>query len=67
MGVKARKCRDCGNPLTKDMMALNKKLVSSEMKEFLCLDCLSESFGCDREDLEIKIEEYKEQGCTLFL
>ncbi|MFI3250957.1 MAG: hypothetical protein R3Y07_08340 [Eubacteriales bacterium] len=46
---------------------MNKKLVSSEMKEFLCLDCLSESFGCDREDLEIKIEEYKEQGCTLFL
>jgi hypothetical protein len=28
---------------------------------------MAEYFGCDEEDLKIKIREFKEQGCTLFL
>lgn len=59
-------CIDCGNPLSKNVIALNKKLISLELKDFSCLDCLSDAFTCEKEDLEIKMEEYKEQGCTLF-
>ena len=67
MSKKKETCIDCGQQLSKDEIALNKKLISRDLKELRCLDCLSASFGCDVEDLKIKIDEFKEQGCTLFL
>ena len=67
MGTKKETCVDCNKRLTKDEIALNKKMISLDIKEFRCLNCLSVSFGCDVEDLKIKIDEFKEQGCTLFL
>lgn len=67
MGKKIERCIDCGRQLTKDEIALNKKLISLDLKEFRCLDCLSVSFDCSVEDLRIKIDEFKEQGCTLFI
>ncbi len=60
-------CIDCGRFLTQDEIALNKKLVSRELREYKCLACLSQDFGCEVADLEIKIAEFKEQGCTLFI
>lgn len=61
------KCQECGSILKKDEIALNKKLISLDITDFSCLNCLSISFGCSVADLKIKIEEFKEQGCTLFL
>lgn len=60
-------CIDCGKILSKDEIALNKKLIAKNVTEFQCLSCMSESLGGSVEDLEIKIAEFKEQGCTLFL
>lgn len=62
-----KKCCDCGKSLTKDEIALSKKLIDEETKDFYCLSCMAEYFGCDEDDLKIKIREFKEQGCTLFL
>ena len=56
----------CGTELKKDWIALHRKLLDIDAKEFLCISCLADTFGCDVEDLEIKIEEFKEQGCVLF-
>jgi hypothetical protein len=67
MKSQTKKCRDCDRVLTKDEVALNKKLISPDVQESQCLDCMSESFGCDVADLKIKIDEFKEQGCTLFI
>lgn len=60
------KCKICGKELNKDCIALNKKLLNSDITEFLCLECLADNFDCTVEDLLIKIEEFKEEGCTLF-
>lgn len=60
-------CTGCGSHLIKDEIALNKKLISTDITEFMCLECLSMDFGCTVEDLEDKIEEFKEQGCSLFV
>ena len=60
-------CIECGRRLTRDEIALNKKLVSRDLREFKCLACLSQDFGCEVSDLEIKIAEFKERGCTLFI
>ena len=59
-------CKYCGIKLKKDWIALNKKLISKDLKDFACLSCLADDFDCEIEDLEIKIEEFKEEGCTLF-
>ena len=52
-------CAECGRNLNKDEVALNKKLISLELTSFQCLMCLSVDMGCEVEDLETKIEEYK--------
>ena len=53
--------------MTKDEVALSKKLIDSDTEEFYCLDCFAEYLGCTVDDLKEKIVEFKEQGCTLFL
>ena len=60
-------CAECGRKLNKDEVALNKKLISLELTSFQCLMCMSVDMGCEVEDLETKIEEFKEQGCSLFV
>ena len=60
------KCKTCGEKLKKDWIALHKKLLDMEATDFLCLNCLADTFGCDVDELNIKIEEFKEQGCQLF-
>ena len=64
--MKNEKCKLCGTELKKDWIALHRKLLDIDAKEFLCISCLADTFGFDVEDLEIKIEEFKEQGCVLF-
>lgn len=60
-------CKDCGKKLIKDEIALNKKILDPQTREFLCLECMSIMLDCTIEDLEIKIDEFKEQGCSLFI
>jgi hypothetical protein len=36
-------------------------------EDFYCIGCMAEFLGCEAEDLQVKIAEFKEQGCTLFL
>ena len=65
--MKKAQCCDCGKALKKDEIALSKKLIDENTEEFYCLPCMAAFFGCDEDDLIIKIKEFKEQGCTLFL
>lgn len=67
MRRKKIECCECGRALEKDEMALCKKLLGIDTEDFYCIDCLSEYLECTRVDLEIKIQEFKEQGCALFL
>ena len=60
-------CVNCSRNLTKDEAALNKKMLGKNTKQHLCLDCLSEYLHTDKEILLEKIEQFKEEGCTLFL
>ena len=60
-------CCECSRKLKKDETALCKKLLGLETEDFYCIDCLSNYLECEKTDLEIKIQEFKEQGCTLFL
>lgn len=68
MSVKERKvCCVCNKRLIKDEIALSQKLLGQEIEEFYCVNCLAGYLECPKVDLTIKIQEFKEQGCSLFL
>ena len=60
-------CCECGRKLKKHEVALCKKLLASDTEDFYCIDCFADYLGCTIDDLKIKIQEFKEQGCSLFL
>ena len=67
MSRKRIECCECGKVLVKDEKALCKKLLGTDTEDYYCIDCLANYLECTRTDLEIKIQEFKAQGCTLFL
>jgi hypothetical protein len=64
---KERLCCECKSVLGKDHIALSKKLLGRNITQFYCIVCLAKFLECEESDLEIKIMEFKEQGCALFL
>lgn len=67
MSTEIKKCYICGKTsLTKDEIGLTKKLINNKATSFYCIDCLAEYLEVTTEELEAKIEEFKEEGCTLF-
>lgn len=67
MGKEIKACYVCGKtPLSRDEIGLTKKLIDKSSKIFYCLDCLADYLEVTTEELKNKIEEFKEEGCTLF-
>jgi len=60
-------CCECEKSLIKVEIALSQKLLGNNVQESYCIDCLAEYLECTSENLRVKIQEFKEQGCTLFL
>lgn len=60
-------CKQCGKPLTRDEIGLHKKMINRGAKEYFCLECLAAYFGASTEQLKEKIEQFRKDGCTLFL
>lgn len=60
-------CYVCGKEnLSKDEIGITKKLIDKKTKQFYCLPCLAEFLEVTTEELLDKIEEFKDEGCTLF-
>lgn len=65
--MKKKSCYCCKKEaLSKNEIALTKKLLDKDSKRFYCLDCLAEYLEVDTEFLLAKVEEFKEQGCDMF-
>ena len=66
--VKLSPCISCGKKdLSKDEVGINLKLIGENTQNFYCLDCLASVLDVSVQDILDKIEEFKEEGCTLFL
>lgn len=59
-------CKECGRNLRAEEKALNKKLINTNVKEFLCLKCMALYFDVEEKQLHEKIEFYRSIGCDLF-
>ena len=65
--MKKANCVSCfKTDLDKDTIGINKKLLGLNVKEFYCMTCLAAYLGVTEEELLAKVEEFKEEGCTLF-
>ncbi len=64
--AKQIKCCVCEACLGKNEIGLNKKLINKKAVKFFCLDCLTAHLDVSVEDLLAKIEDFKNEGCTLF-
>ena len=62
----AEACLQCASPLTRDEIALTKKLINRGAVEFLCFGCMAEHFSVTVDLLKEKVEQFREMGCTLF-
>ena len=61
-------CVICGKEhLEKDTIGINKKMLGENIDNFYCRDWLAEYLGCTVQELLDKIEEFKEEGCKLFM
>lgn len=60
-------CYVCGKEnLSKNEIGLVKKMIDKKTTKFYCLSCLAEYFEVTEDELVAKIEEFIEEGCTLF-
>ena len=63
----SKECASCHKtPLNKDEVGVCKKLLGPKTKVFYCIDCFASFLDISVDDLLDKIEEFKEEGCTLF-
>ncbi|KAF5067508.1 hypothetical protein LNN31_10275 [Acetobacterium wieringae] len=61
-------CISCNeNDLDKIVIGINKKLLGKDVESFYCMECLAGYLDTTVDELLEKIEEFKEEGCTLFL
>lgn len=60
-------CYVCGKEnLSKNEIGLTKKLIGKKTDRYYCLSCLADQLEVTREELLDKIEEFKDEGCSLF-
>jgi DNA-directed RNA polymerase subunit RPC12/RpoP len=66
------KCHECEQEIKndiiskKDVLALNKKLLGRGITRYFCAECLAEYLGIEKSELPDLVEQFKQQGCTLF-
>lgn len=60
-------CMQCGKQLTYNEIGAHKKFINRGSREFLCKVCLAAKLDITVEDIDEKIEQFKRQGCTLFV
>ena len=59
-------CKQCQKPLSRDEVAIYRRLIHREAEEFLCRECLARFLGVPEEVIDARIAYFKKIGCTLF-
>lgn len=60
-------CMQCGSSLSLNDIGAHRKFINRGSREFLCKKCLAARLDVTEEEIDRKIEEFKLQGCTLFV
>lgn len=61
------KCIICNKKIEeKNVLGINKKLLGEDIINFYCMECLADYLDVTVDDLNEKIDEFKDEGCKLF-
>lgn len=60
-------CIRCGAHLSFNEIGAHKKLICRASTQFLCRDCLAEKLQVPTAVIDKKIQQFKQQGCSLFV
>lgn len=60
-------CMACRKELTQLDENAYRKFVNRGAGRFLCKSCLAEKLGVEEKLLDEKIEQFRRQGCSLFV
>ena len=60
-------CIQCKKELTYNDVGAYKKFVNRGAKQFLCKNCLAQELKISPKLIDEKIEQFKLQGCSLFV
>lgn len=67
MAKKKLSCASCSlSDLSKNTVGINQKLLGEDITIHYCMECLASYLDVTVLELEEKIEEFKNEGCTLF-
>ena len=64
--MKAVSCAGCGKRASTDEVALNQKLLGTQIGRFFCIHCLASRLDTTPDYLQKLIVQFKEKGCTYF-
>ena len=65
--MKKKYCNICDADLAKNDIGLSKKMLGRDTKRLFCMHCLANFLDITLDELFEKIEDFKMQGCELFL
>ncbi len=60
-------CECCEKALQTNEIGISLRLLGRDGRRFLCRECLAKEFHVDVEVVDRKIEQFKAQGCPLFI
>ncbi len=60
-------CRDCAQVLTTNEIGISLRLLGRDGKQLLCRNCIAQQFQVDPAVIDRKIEQFRRQGCPLFV
>lgn len=60
-------CQSCQEKLSTNEIGISLRLLGRNSKRLLCRECLALELKVDPNLIDKKIEQFRQQGCTLFV
>lgn len=60
-------CQNCAKKLSTNEIGISLRLLGRDGSRILCRECLAQDLKIDPAIIDRKIEQFKRQGCPLFV
>lgn len=60
-------CTSCNKAVSKEEKGITMKMFGKDIKKYYCLDCLAAMLDVTTDVLKEKIEDFRNEGCKLFI
>ena len=60
-------CQKCSQPLSTNEVGISMRLLGRDGRRLLCRECLAQELKVDVQLIDRKIQQFRDQGCPLFV